>query len=368
VRAIGHCLAIDDESLVIELSEPRATLLTDLEVPILRADEARLPPRSAGELDGLGPFRVSAIDSESIRLEPADTGLAARPARAVVVRTVRDENARALRLLAGRSDIAPNAISPTLLPALEGRANLKVVSRRGANVTYILMHNERAPFDKLIVRTAVAQAIDRDLIVKTLFAGRARVASSLLPPGHWASPRTDPIPYQPDEARKAFANLPSVTLLTGTDRSRVTIARAIAQMLGDAGLRVRVVPLDFGVLLTRLDAGDYEMALLQMPELTEPNVLKWFFHPNAVPGEGGEGRNRARYRDARAGELLDEASEIVVRDFRAARYAELAARMKETVPVVPLWHEDQVCVLSRRAGTFTLSADGRWSALAELAN
>ena len=31
-------------------------------------------------------------------------------------KTVRDENARALRLLAGRADVAPNAISPAPMP------------------------------------------------------------------------------------------------------------------------------------------------------------------------------------------------------------------------------------------------------------
>lgn len=47
-------------------------------------------------------------------------------------------------------------------------------------------------------------------------------------------------------------------------------------MLEDAGAKVRVVALDLGVLLKRLDSGDFELAILQMPELTEPNILNWF--------------------------------------------------------------------------------------------
>jgi peptide/nickel transport system substrate-binding protein len=103
-----------------------------------------------------------------------------------------------------------------------------------------------------------------------------------------------------------------------------------------------------------------------MPELTEPNVLRWFFHPNAVPGEGGEGRNRARWRSPRAAELLDQASANPDRSARRALYGELAELMARDMPVVPLWHEDQVAVLSARARDFRISAEGRWLSLASL--
>jgi ABC-type transport system substrate-binding protein len=137
-------------------------------------------------------------------------------------------------------------------------------------------------------------------------------------------------------------------------------------MIGDAGLPVRVVSLDLGVLLSRLDAGDFDIALLQIPELTEPNVLSWFFHPRGIPGEGGEGKNRGRYRNAAAGDLLDRASESSDRDERRARYAEFQALMARDLPAIPLWHEDQVAILSERARGFRPSAEGRFASLARL--
>ncbi|MBK8995661.1 MAG: ABC transporter substrate-binding protein [Myxococcales bacterium] len=365
VRAIGACTPQGNERVRIELEKPRATLLTDLEVPILREDQARLPPQPLGGLDGLGPYRVARASPSVVELEPADTGVVPRPAHAVVVRSIRDENARALRLLAGRADIAPNALSPTLLPTLEGRAGLRVRARSGANVSYLLFQNDRPPFDRPEVRRAVSRAIDRELIVRTLFAGRAQTASGLLPAGHWAAPDVE-ASAPPAADRALLGTLPPVTLVTSTDRLRVTVARAIAQMLGDAGLSVRVVSLDFGVLLARLDAGDFEMATLQMPELTEPNVLAWFFHPRGVPGEGGEGKNRARYRDADVGRWLDAAGATRDTARRRQLYAQVAERMRRDLPVLPLWHEDQVAVVSERAAELTLSAEGRWLGIAAL--
>jgi peptide/nickel transport system substrate-binding protein len=262
--------------------------------------------------------------------------------------------------------VAPNAISPALLPALEGRNQLSVQSRAGANVTYLLLHNDRAPLDRSEVRRALGQAIDRQKIVKTLMADRAQVAHWIFPSQHWAYAKSEPLVHDPDAARGVLSGVRPLTLLTSTDRARITLARAIAQMLGDAGVQVQVVSLDFGVLLSRLDAGDFDMATLQMPELTEPHLLSWFFHPKGVPGEGGIGKNRARWRHPQAGEWLDRAGENRDIGVRRLYYGKLAALMQSELPVIPLWHEDQVAVVSDRARGFALSAEGRWLSLASL--
>jgi peptide/nickel transport system substrate-binding protein len=367
VESIGGCDVKNPLELWIHLRAPRATLLTDLEVPILSKAQVDAVPDPSGKLDGLGPFSVERSTPTEVHLKPANTGVVPAPAHAVVVRTVHDANARVLRLLAGRSDIAPNSVSPALLPPLVAAGEVTVASRAGASVTYLLLHNERPPFDHAETRRAIAFAIDRDLIARTLFAGHASVAAWLLPPGHWAlRDRFEPLPFAPERARISLSGLEPVTLLTSADRARVTVARAVAQMLGDAGLEVRVVPLDLGALLERLDHGDYSMAILQIPELTEPNILKWFFHPDAVPGEGGIGRNRARYRNREAARLLDRAASEKDREIRGVLYTQLGRLMLEDMPVVSLWHEDQVAVLSSRARDFTLSAEGRWLSVARL--
>ncbi|MCC6214976.1 MAG: ABC transporter substrate-binding protein [Polyangiaceae bacterium] len=367
VRAIHACVPEGPLTVVLRFRERRASWVSDLEVPILRAEEARRPPAPLGELDGLGPFRVASAAPGVVHLAPAETGIAPRPRQGVVVRTVRDENARALRLLAGRADLAPSALSPAILPALEGRGGLVVRSRPGANVTYLLFQNDRAPTDRVEVRRAVVRAIDRARLAETLLGGRAQVASTMLPPGHWAHAADIPLePYDPAASRAVLASLPPVTLLTSTDRARLVLARAVAQMLGDAGLVVRVVSLDLGVLLARLDAGDFELASLQLPELTEPNVLSWFFHPRGVPGEGGEGRNRARFRHPGAASLFDAAGATHDRAERRRLYGELQTLMARELPVAPLWHEDHVVVASPRAAAFRPSAEGRWGTLAAL--
>lgn len=364
-EAILSCAPQGEDRVVITQQTGHATLLTDLEVPILKAEEVRAP--AGTPLDGLGPYRVARADDHAIELAPAEGSGLPTPKHGLVVRTIRDANVRVLRLMAGRSDIAPNAIPLALLPTLEQQPGVDVRASRGANVSYLLLHNERQPFDRVEVRQAVSLAIDRDLITRTLLAGHAEPARWLFPSQHWSSPKDAPVlSYDVAAAQAGFAGVEPVTLLSSADHAKLTLARALAQMLSDAGLATRVIPLDSGALFERLDRGDYQMAILQMPELTEPNVIRWFFHRDHVPGEGRVGKNRARYRSQAASTLMDLAMAEPVRERRAELYARLAQQFAADMPVVPLWHEDQVAVVSARAKDFSLSAEGRWLKVAAL--
>jgi peptide/nickel transport system substrate-binding protein len=366
VDAIGETIPDGDHRITIKLRRAHATLLTDLELPILRADEAASPPRPDGSLDGLGPFVVASREPGAIELAPAKNGVLPPPVHRVTIRTVHDENARALRMHAGRADLVVNGFSPTLLPALAGQG-LAMSTRPGANLTYMLVRTDRGPLADVRVRKALAHAIDRTRIAETLFAGRAAVASTLLPPSHWAHTDADALPFDLEGARRELSEagvLPlRLTLLTSTDRLRGTIARQLAQDLASIGVVLDVVPLELGTMIARLGAGDFELATLQMPELTEPNVLRVFLHSSSLPPAGA---NRGRVRDADLDQLLDAGAEERDASKRRAIYASLERLVRERALLVPLWHEDQVAVTSTRAAMFRPSAEGRWLDLATM--
>jgi ABC-type transport system substrate-binding protein len=276
----------------------------------------------------------------------------------VTIRIVYDENARALRLLAGDADVEMNVISPTLLPSLEGNG-ITIGARPGANVTYAMFRTDRAPFDDVAMRRAFSATIDRNEITRTLLAGRAHPASTLLPPTLWAHSDEPAFAYAPT----APPNPQPITLLTSTDRLRISIARFIAQELGDAGWKIEVVPLELGTLIARLNAGDFDAALLQIPELTEPNVLRVFMHSTYLPPNGS---NRARIDDHIIDAMLDAGDAAPNPQDRKAIYKVLEERNRDQLFLVPLWHEDQVVVKSARARDFDPSAEGRWLSVAAL--
>jgi peptide/nickel transport system substrate-binding protein len=369
VEPIASIVANDPHTVTIVLRRPHATLLSDLELPMLRADQATSPPDPTGErLDGLGPYEVEHNERGQLRLKPAHFGVGGPAHHSVALRTVHDENARALRLYSGRADVALNGISPTLLPALDGRADLTLATTRGANLTYLVPRVDRGPMADVRLRRAISLAIDRRTITDYLFARRAVPADTVLPEGHWAAPRAAaPLLFDPEAARVLVRAIstdrPRVTLLTSTDRFRLTVARTMAEEMGDVGVDVEVVPLELGTLIARLNAGDFDLAALQIPELTEPNILRVFLHGSFIPPNGN---NRGRTHDATLDALLDDGESEQDEPARADAYAKVEALLRDQLFIIPLWHEDQVAVVSGRARAFRPSPEGRWLSLAGL--
>ena len=367
VDAIADTREEGEHRVIVRMSRPHATLLTDLELPILRADEAASPPAPSGTLDGLGPFAVARAGRGEVLLVPADGGAGPRPAHAVTLRTVHDENARALRLEAGRADIALNLVSPSLLPALAAMKDLFVLSRPGANLTYVVVDEQHGALGDARVRRALSLGIDRATLCATLFDGRAHAAGGVIPKAHWAHVDAPPLAYDPAAARELLADAGAshahFTLFTSTERLRGDVARVVAQELGDIGLEVDVIPLELGTMIARLNGGDFDLAILQLPEITEPNVLRRFLHGASLPPAGA---NRGRVHDDALDALLDEGDRADSRDARREIYARFEARERAEMHWLPLWYEDQVAVTSARARAFVPSAEGRWLSLAAI--
>jgi peptide/nickel transport system substrate-binding protein len=233
---------------------------------------------------------------------------------------------------------------------------------------YMIAREDRGALANADVRRAISLAIDRALLTRTLLAGHAQPASGMIPPTQWSfTPGAPPLAFDPNDARTrleaAGARGAHLAILTSTDRLRLSITRAIAQELEDAGLIVDVVPLDLGTMIARMNAGDFELAILQMPEFSEPHLLRHFLHSDFVPPEGS---NRGRVRDAELDRLIERAASVRDTGARRAAYVEVEARLRDQMHVIPLWYEDQVAVTSARARAFTPSAEGRWLSLATL--
>ncbi len=368
VEAIGNVVVEADDRVRIELARPHGTLLSDLELPILRADQAREPARSDGTLDGLGPYVLAEkqTDPSALQLLPRAGGALPQPAHALVVRTVRDENARAMRLLAGDADVLHNGLSPELWPSLTGFSDLKLSTRAAANLTYLVVRHGRGDaLDDVQIRQAVSQGIDRDAFCATFFHGHALPARGALAPIHWAfDTNAPPLRFDPDAARAAVTahgSVSRIVLSTSTDRLRLLMARYMAQELAKVGLTVVVEALELGTLLSRLGRGDFQLAILQMPELTEPNALKTFLHGGLEPPLGA---NRGRFADAALDAALDAGEAEQDPALRKRHYAEVERILRERLPIIPLWHEDQVVITSTRARSFLPSPEGRWLGLA----
>jgi peptide/nickel transport system substrate-binding protein len=376
-KRIARIEVVSKREIVFELDGPHATFLTDLELPIMRAEDAhRRVGRLGGEPPiGAGPYVLLEREAGRVELGPNALWYGGAPLHPRVrMLVVRDDNTRALRMLAGAGDLSLNAVPPLLLPLFERDPRFLLSTARGVGTSYVGINLEAERVRDLRVRRAIAHAIDRAAIVKHKLGGRAQLASSWIVPGHWAfSADTPSYGYDPARARALLAEAGwlgpgrprlRLSMRCGNDRSRQSIARAIAAMLGDLGIEVELRPSEVATLVADLARGRFELTTLEVPEVVEPHVLQFFFGSDRVPGAGREGGNRWRIRNAELDAAFERGRASIDEAVRKHAYARAQRILAEQLPVIPLWHEDVVAVEARSARDFVVPRLARFAPLA----
>ncbi len=375
-RRIRAVTALDLYTVVFELTETHATFITDLELPILSRHyrHKRITMDMAAQILSSGAYTLCAKQQNVLSLcrNPHWHKGKARAAH-VRLMVVRDDNTRAMRLLAGAADLALNAVPPLLVPLFERDSQFKVMSSPGVGTTYMGVRTDQAMLSDPRIRQAIAYAIDRVSLIRAKFGGRASIARGFIPEGHWAYDKALPLyAYQPerarmliDYARRDGVEFRRLRLRTSADRLRLSIGRAIAAMLHDVGIDVDVWPSETATLLDDLREGRYDLAILALPEVYEPHVLSWFFGSDHIPSKTTVGANRWRYRNPRLDGLFAEGVRHTDLEERRAVYDQVQQILAKNLPAIPLWHEDNVAVVRTRSlPYYRVPRDGRFGTLA----
>jgi peptide/nickel transport system substrate-binding protein len=389
---------VDARTVRFRLRRPRAPFPTDVESAGIVArhfveplDEAVRAAARAGErpppLDltheivGAGPYRVRQRSADVVELE-RNPYAAVQPATArLSVRTIRDDNARVLALVGGSADVILNVVTPQVLETLERDARLEVLTAPSATLTYLGFNLEDPILRDRRVRQAIALALDRDRLVAAKFPGRAkaRVAASPLDQGNeFFDSHVRRWTYDREAAKRLLDQaglrdpdgdgpLPRMTLSwkTSSVRYRVGLAQAMARQLGEVGIAVEVRPFEFALFLDDVKKGNFQLCSLQMTDIVEPDMMRALFHGTRVPSaaNGWNGANRFRYRDDEVDRWLDEGAAAGEREQRRALYAQVQEKLAEDLPMLPLWHEDNVLVFRRGLRNLQVLKTGRLEGL-----
>ena len=201
-------------------------------------------------------------------------------------------------------------------------------------------------------------------------------AQGLLPRTSWAWAPVTGCAYNPQEAARLLdaAGYPeppeggprlTLHLKTSTDRLRRSIALVLREQLARGGVAVEVRSLEFGTFFNDIRRGNFELYTLKWASILEPDLLRGAWHSANVPTEANHwgGLNRGALRDSALDALLDEATHASPSE-RRALYARAQQRLDALVPMVPLWHESTVAVVSQRLQGFEPSPHGLFTPLA----
>lgn len=369
--------APDAHTVVLHLKYPDNFLLTNLS-----AGAMGIVPYGSGRdfwqhPVGSGPFRFVSqeIDKEVvIERNPqswhrdSDQGNIQRVRFAVVP----DPITRALELRKGSADLESNSLLPDMFPVLAAEKHLVVESVGGTQVQYLAFNTVDPILRDVRVRQAVACSIDLPLILKTLQAGRARTAVSLLPQTHWAwTGDVARYTYGPSRAESLLDQAGyrpgpggvrlHLTMKTSTDEGTRLLAATLQQQLAQVGIALDIRSFESATFIQDLNRGSFQIyALRWIGGNEQPDIFAYAFSTARIPPKGA---NRGRYRDPRLDALLQDASASTDQARRRQDYVQVQQILAQNLPAFNLWYKDSIIVHNRRISNIAVSPSGSFEFL-----
>lgn len=212
----------------------------------------------------------------------------------------------------------------------------------GLSVHGIMLNMTREPFDSVLVRRALAHAIDVEGIISAVWKDLAGRPTGFLTPNYFGY--TDDVEiyeYNPDRAREllAEAGYPDgfqTTFLYSAGAPWPQMAPIIQANFDDIGVETELLGLEFGAYSEPRRAGDYDMISVSTSRPSDPDlILTEYFHSDNVP----PGVNNSYYDGV--DELIERARVESDPAVREEIYAEVQKQMAIDSPGLWVdWYPD----------------------------
>ncbi|MCZ4091860.1 ABC transporter substrate-binding protein [Sinorhizobium psoraleae] len=304
---------------------------------------------------GSGAFKLREWRAnEVVVLERNDNyyGEPAKLAR-VIYRHMKESSGQRLALEAGDIDVARN-LEPGDYEAVAKNSDLATTSAAKGTVYYISLNQKNEKLAKPEVREAFKYLVDYDAIGSTLIKGIGEIHQSFLPKGVLGALDENPYKFDVAKAKELLtkAGYPdgfSVTMDVRNGQPVTGIAESFQQTLGQAGVKLEIIPGDGKQTLTKYRARNHDMYIGQWGmDYFDPNSNAETFTSN--PDNSDEGKNKTlAWRNAwDVPELTKKTKEALLeRDSakRAETYKELQKTVLAESPFVIIFQQTEVAGL-----------------------
>src|SRR5260370_25521271 len=167
--------------------------------------------------DGTGPYRLTAFTrGKNYTLTRNDSNWGPRANFATVnIRIIPDMNSQILQLRSGGLDVILHSFPVAELPTASSDPNLAVKDFSSYLQSLLYINTNKAPFNNLALRKAVAADIDRDTLVSQIYGSYGHPAGSPYAPGildHSLGPIASPTaPAKPPPGTPPHTSAPPPT-------------------------------------------------------------------------------------------------------------------------------------------------------------
>ncbi|MBI3933108.1 MAG: ABC transporter substrate-binding protein [Acidobacteria bacterium] len=373
---IDSVAATDDQILTITLKEPYASFLWNLTQGAIGIVPEGAGPEFGRAPVGSGPFRfVRAAQDENVVLQRNPNYWGGAPhIGGVEFRVVPDATTRALELRKGSADMALNSLTADMVGALRKDPNIAVTQELGNSYQYIGL-NLRNPRLTKPVRQAIAFAIHREELIRTLWSDLVRPADSILPPEHWAYGTDLPsYPYDPEMARTLLdqagfrAGADGVRLRlemkTSTDQTGRELAAVLQDQLARVGIALDIRSYEFATFYADVIKGNFDLFSLRWTAGNDdPDIFEFCFASTKFPPAGA---NRGHYSNAEVDRLIEIGRNTTNLAIRRTAYQQVQQILNQDLPYIHLWYLHNVAVHNKRLTNLHLFPNGNYDFLTEI--
>ncbi len=371
-RIVRDVVAVDDTTLVISLHSPNATFLNLLSLAFMGVPSPAGIRQYGSEFYkhpvGSGPFVFQSwAEDGTVTLTAFENYYDGRPyVDTLIFKPVPDGRERWQQLKRGEINMmgVPDQAD---LPEIEKAPGIKIAKQPGINVAYLAMNMEKKPFSDLRVRQAIVYAIDREKLVKTVFANLGRTAKNPIPPsllGYNDAIRTTP--YDPDRARRLLteAGLPNgfkcqlwtMKVTREYMPNGKLAAELIQEDLKKIGIETEIVIPEWRDFLDRRGRGEHDMSISGwVGDAPDPH---FFFYPllDKTIAEKKPSSNAAFYKGERMHELIIKGKETFDPVERSVVYKQACEVFNSDLPWFVIAHSVAMVPMAENVMGFQMHA------------
>ncbi len=367
-QKIESVKALNPYTVQITLFKPDASILSHLasQYAIIFSQEYAVQLNADDnlvQLDllpvGTGPYKVkNYFRNQYVRLEKnEDYWKKEAKIKNIIIDLSTDRTGRLVKFFNGECQIAsyPEVSQLGLLKENDKRYYVK--SAEGMNLAYLAFNFQNAVIQDEQVRRAIAQAINRQRIIKTIYHNTATVANNIIPNISWASSVNTPdfaYDFNPSEAKKVLQDKQLHLNMWVLNEEQVynpaplKTAELIKEDLNNVGVNVTIRSVTRTLLIDQLNkkSENYDMILTGwLAGNLDPDS---FMRPILSCNSASEMTNLSNWCDEDFDQLMDKALDSPNLWERAHVYNQAQELILSKLPIVPLANMKRVLVVNSR--------------------
>ena len=367
-QKIESVKALNPHTVQITLFKPDASILSHLasQYAIIFSQEYAVQLNADDnlvQLDllpvGTGPYKVkNYFRNQYVRLEKnEDYWQKDAKIKNIIIDLSTDRTGRLVKFFNGECQIAsyPEVSQLGLLKENDKRYYVK--SAEGMNLAYLAFNFQNAVIQDEQVRRAIAQAINRQRIIKTIYHNTATVANNIIPNISWASSVNTPdfaYDFNPSEAKKVLQDKRLHLNMWVLNEEQVynpaplKTAELIKEDLNNVGVNITIRSVTRTFLIDQLNkkSENYDMILTGwLAGNLDPDS---FMRPILSCNVASEMTNLSNWCDEDFDQLMDKALDSPNLWERAHVYNQAQELILSKLPIVPLANMKRVLVVNSR--------------------